>query len=454
VRSIDPTGVHDRAPLPRNIDPERLPAHARVEWSLPAGTWDTYSAEERRRWRAWFDWAVSPEGELWDAAEGDGHGAAHLANANLDKADLRHAKLAGANLRHAHLHGTNLMHADVRGTNFLYARLAGATLVLSDARYAEFQGAAMAQVQLGSIKADGASFRGAHLTRSDFQQASLTSANFENATLDDAKMTRAEMREASMVGASLLRTQLDSVSLEFAKLIGADLSGARLFNARLKHADLSRAKLDGANLDGACLDDAILHRVDLNQTDFSDATLFGARISDPTWWLELPRATLAGTIFPPRLPQHPIQDVLGLPPVLRRRISDIQYLRDLHERCGPMGRAAMWLWGLTCSFGQSLGRWWCCSGVAILLFTFMAMSLPFNIATRSVQDGHAVSGIAHPDFPQALYFSIVTFTTLGYGDLSPATNTGRLCVAMGVFAGYMLLGGLISILANKLARLS
>lgn len=454
TRSIDPAGVLDRAPLPRNTDPALLPETFRQAWSLPPGTWETYTADQRRRWREWFDWAITPQGELWDAAAGEGHGAAHLANANLDKADLRHARLAGANLRHAHLHGTNFMHADVRGTNFLYARLAGASLVLADARYAEFQGASMTQVQLGSIKADGASFRDAHLARADFQRATLTSAVFDNAVLDDAKFSRAEMREASLVGAKMNRTQLDSVSLEYAKLSGAVLSGARLFGARLKSADLSRTRLDGTDFEGACLDDAILHRVDLNLADFRDATLFAARISDPVWWLELPRATLSGTIFPTRLPEHPIQDVLGLPPVLRRRLSDVQYLRDLHRRCTPVGRAAMWMWGLTCCFGQSLGRWWACSGIALLLFTLAAMSLPFNIATRSVVDGHAISGVAHPDFPQALYFSIVTFTTLGYGDLSPATNTGRLCVAAGVFAGYMLLGGLISILANKLARLS
>lgn len=454
TRSIDPAGVLDRAPLSRNTDAARLPEQHQGAWTLPSGTWDTYTPEQRRRWREWFDWAISPEGELWDAAAGDGHGAAHLANANLDKADLRHAKLAGANLRHAHLHGTNFMHADVRGTNFLFARLAGASMVLADARYAEFQGASMTQVQMGSIKADGASFRDAHLVRADFQRATLTSTNFDNAVLDDAKFSRAEMREASMVGASVQRGQLDSVSLEYAKLSGAALSGARLFSAKLKSADLSRAKLDNVDFEGACLDDAILHRVDLNQTDFGDATLFAARISDPTWWLDLPRATLSGTVFPGRIPQHPIQDVLGLPPVLRRRISDVQYLRDLHTRCGPVGRAAMWMWGLTCSFGQSLGRWAFCSSIALLLFTMIAMSLPFNIAARTVEGGHAVSGVAQPDFPQALYFSIVTFTTLGYGDLSPATNTGRMCVAVGVFAGYMLLGGLISILANKLARLS
>ena len=50
------------------------------------------------------------------------------------------------------------------------------------------------------------------------------------------------------------------------------------------------------------------------------------------------------------------------------------------------------------------------------------------------------------------YFSIVTFTTLGFGDVEPVSAWGEFVVLLEVILGYIGLGGLISILANKVAR--
>jgi hypothetical protein len=53
-----------------------------------------------------------------------------------------------------------------------------------------------------------------------------------------------------------------------------------------------------------------------------------------------------------------------------------------------------------------------------------------------------------------LYFSLVTFTTLGFGDVTPITVAARRWVMLEVIIGYIMLGGLISIFASKLARRS
>lgn len=52
------------------------------------------------------------------------------------------------------------------------------------------------------------------------------------------------------------------------------------------------------------------------------------------------------------------------------------------------------------------------------------------------------------------YFSIVTFTTLGLGDVTPLGLAGEIWLAIEVVLGYIMLGGLISIFANKFARRS
>ena len=48
----------------------------------------------------------------------------------------------------------------------------------------------------------------------------------------------------------------------------------------------------------------------------------------------------------------------------------------------------------------------------------------------------------------SLYFSIVTLTTVGYGDLFPVTNSGRLISMMVMTAGVALFGVITGFLAN------
>ena len=53
-----------------------------------------------------------------------------------------------------------------------------------------------------------------------------------------------------------------------------------------------------------------------------------------------------------------------------------------------------------------------------------------------------------------LYYSVVTFTTLGFGDVTPLTRLSATIVMIEVVVGYLMLGILISILATKVARRS
>ena len=63
--------------------------------------------------------------------------------------------------------------------------------------------------------------------------------------------------------------------------------------------------------------------------------------------------------------------------------------------------------------------------------------------------------LSAPDYESVLtpfYFSLVTLTTLGYGDVLPASEMGQALVMAEVTVGYLMLGGLVSIFSNKLAR--
>ncbi len=52
------------------------------------------------------------------------------------------------------------------------------------------------------------------------------------------------------------------------------------------------------------------------------------------------------------------------------------------------------------------------------------------------------------------YYSIVTYTTLGFGDITPKHWLGEIIVMIEVVLGYVTLGMLLSILADRVARRS
>ena len=170
---------------------------------------------------------------------------------------------------------------------------------------------------------------------------------------------------------------------------------------------------------------------------------------------------------------------MGLPPVLRREIADAQYLVDLRDRCSQkaLSRFMFSLWGATCDFGQSVMKWAVVSSALAVLFALLFCTQEFNnsaerVVVSSAQNGdgatqktagakasaptaRTVAGeVTKPRFSVALYLSIVTFTTLGFGDVTPVGDLGRFLVALEVIIGYLMLGGLVSIVANRLARLS
>ena len=62
---------------------------------------------------------------------------------------------------------------------------------------------------------------------------------------------------------------------------------------------------------------------------------------------------------------------------------------------------------------------------------------------------YVVEGAAHgfTSIPRSIYWAIVTMTTVGYGDIAPATATGQFIAALAVLLGYSMLavtGGIIT----------
>jgi hypothetical protein len=127
-------------------------------------------------------------------------------------------------------------------------------------------------------------------------------------------------------------------------------------------------------------------------------------------------------------------------PYLKRYINDEQWIASWRDR-GWLQEAWFRVWELTSHCGRSIGLWAFCSLLIALLFGRLYAAHPAWFEQEM--------GPLSP-----WYFSVVTFTTLGFGDLTPKPECwqGQVWVMAVVVLGYIMLGGLISIFANKLAR--
>ncbi|MGK0441311.1 MAG: voltage-gated potassium channel Kch [Pseudohongiellaceae bacterium] len=51
-----------------------------------------------------------------------------------------------------------------------------------------------------------------------------------------------------------------------------------------------------------------------------------------------------------------------------------------------------------------------------------------------------------------MYFSVVTFTTLGYGDLTPSSGVSRALAAIEAFAGSFTIALFVVVFVKKMTR--
>jgi len=136
-------------------------------------------------------------------------------------------------------------------------------------------------------------------------------------------------------------------------------------------------------------------------------------------------------------------------PYLRRYIDDEQWIRSWRESIW-WRKPLFVIWELSSHCGRSIGLWafWSALiafGYAVIYSWFLSNSVAFSVDKLSD---------TKPGFRGYLYYSVVTLTTLGYGDIVPLTGTARLVVGAEVVTGYIMLGGLVSIFATKFATRS
>jgi hypothetical protein len=267
-------------------------------------------------------------------------------------------------------------------------------------------------------------------------------------------LSGATLANARLMGADLAGADLMNANLQGAKLMGAHLSGADLTHANLRDANLSDAQLWVADLTNANLRHAILANADLMSGTLKGAKLVGTDLTGANLVeADLSGAQAASVKYDRKRMRNRYRGALVATmdgdPIFKRDAQDQVYLDAMEEctRRSPWKRVLFRLWGIT-DFGRDLGS----VGVFALavVFLFGCIYLADYAYLKQLFHFRDVSLGATALTP--FYYSVVTFTTLGFGDVYPKHWLGEVIVMTEVILGYLSLGLLISVLENVVAR--
>jgi len=296
-----------------------------------------------------------------------------------------------------------------------------------DLRGADFSGANLSHLDLSGRDLSGiqlfnADLRGTNLQDANLEGAELSTANLESAILDGANCRQAGLGRANLSHASLFRTNLEGATLTQANLEHANLSCANLKHSRLREANLIFTDLTETDLQYAELSLADIRNANFSNADLRHARLRMMRHFKSSNWIgvDIRDVNFSGAYL------------------MRREIIDQNFIKEFRSS-GWLSKMLYYPWLWTCDCGRSMFRWCCCIGGLLLIFTYL----------------YSLVGIDYGSYPTSLsplYFSVVTLTTLGFGDVAPNSISGQIVVMLEVSSGYMMLGGLLSIFSNKLAR--
>ena len=308
------------------------------------------------------------------------------------------------------------------------------------------------QLDLRGLDLSDLDLTGADLSEVDLRGADLFQTRLDRANVKMANLANCDLSGASFVGADLYKTDLTGC---FAT--DADLSGAYLADVKLIDSDLRGVQAHGANLTGAMLTGS-----DLSRGDFSDCIFDGADVTDANlsqaildrasiFGLEYgPRRSMAGHYFAVR----GLDSCHGNAPFVRDA-QDQDYIDTLWQsvdqlptiRARRQRKLLLRAWKVI-DYGRSLLR-----PAAIAFVLSMVFGLVYSLDLHLDWGLMDYSGTAQ-GWLTPFYYSIVTYTTLGFGDITPTHWVGELVVVVEVLLGYLTLGLLLTILANSVARRS
>ena len=273
----------------------------------------------------------------------------------------------------------------------------------------------------------------------------------------------------SLVGFSLKRADLTELNLvNHNSKMGYDLSHADLYHAKLSGAHLFHLDLHGASLMKADLSNANLHCANLEDCNLLGVKLTNARIENVTWGEQIlqeknaDKACREGN-------REEMLDCLEQAEEIYRNLRKAAENQGLFEISGHFFYKEMVMRRYQLprfSFHRIISKtvdWFCgygerplnvvlfsllLIGVSAILYFFLGIENSQQVIQLSFSASLYTNFIS---FLECLYFSVVTFTTLGYGDIVPI-GAARPIAALEAFTGNFTIALFVVVFVKKMTR--
>ena len=274
--------------------------------------------------------------------------------------------------------------------------------------------------------------------------------NREGQSLSGFQLNFADLKSANLVDADLKSCDLKRANLSNASMYGADLEGANLFKANLEGTNLKNANLKNCQLLGANFTDTKLHNINwgdeskvINELDAEKSLGFSTSKSKYKEAEEIYRSI--------RLTMQ--DQSLG-------DESSTIFIREMHCKRKQHPKFSFFrimskISHVSTGYGESIKRIVC----SIFLVIFIS-ALLFGIEGVSYEDrtlGFFVNDLQNYGIWSTLgnlfYFSVITFTTVGFGEITPIGPIGKfLTIFEGLISGILLTVLIVSIYRHMLDR--
>jgi len=268
-------------------------------------------------------------------------------------------------------------------------------------------------------------------------------------------------------GLSLKNANLQGINLVRPKsAIGYDLTGCDLYKADLRGAHLFALRLTSGSIMKADLREA-----NINGCNFENSNLLGVRLSE----CKLDRIHLGTSLLQEQKARRSkskaeADDLFQQAEEIYRSLRKASEEQGLFSLGGHLIHKELTMRRLTypkfssyriqskaidlfCGYGEKPANVVVFSLIFIIVcaFLYFFLGIQFNgeLLQFSASSSSVVEGIKQ--FFVALYFSVVTFTTLGYGDITPV-GVSRVVAAIEAFAGAFTLALFVVVFVKKMTR--
>lgn len=278
----------------------------------------------------------------------------------------------------------------------------------------------------------------------------------EEQSKQQAIMDGYSLREADLNGINLVRLgHKEGYRLINCDMYKANLSGAHLFSIDLSNSSLMKANLQNANL----------HFADLSNCNLLGTKLEGAKLDNVVWGDQILQEKQA----------RQVQSLEAKHDYYQQAEEIYRNLRKTYEGSGLFEQAGYFFEhemrmrryqmpirsvkrmlstavDLFCGYGERPLR-----VIMFSLLTVICFSMAFFLLGLVSADGPIVIDFqkSFTDnikyFLECLYFSVVTFTTLGYGDITPMPIS-RPVAAIEAFLGSFTLALFVVVFVKKMTR--